>query len=359
MIWDSQTKRHLLQAQGTDFNGSTMAFSPDGHFFACGTVGSDLYLWKVYMGHCVLHQKFASSITSPTPIFSPDSASVITWGDSTIQLWHLEDSAPPTSRGIPQASGQVDPFILKFSPSNGSAAFARPRDNVVTVIESKSGARRLVIDAGMEVYGLNVDDATVTVEGNQKIMVWGLPEECSEPVHTATVADSVRLTALKTMHRGPNYTSISPNLRMIAETWPPNNGSTGWLVISDVETGSELCVVEGACSAPWFSADGRQIWCEVDGGGERGWRIAESSNGGSREINLVPLAESPPESWPLRSSRGCTIADDGRVLGPGGEELVLLPPSWMSNERKTRAWSGPFLVLLHSTLPEPVILDLE
>jgi hypothetical protein len=37
----------------------------------------------------------------------------------------------------------------------------------------------------------------------------------------------------------------------------------------------------------------------------------------------------------------------------------MLPPLWQSFESVDRVWNGKFLALLHGSLPEPVILELE
>ena len=48
------------------------------------------------------------------------------------------------------------------------------------------------------------------------------------------------------------------------------------------------------------------------------------------------------------------IADGGRILGPEGGCLVGGHARGL-----TRVWSGPYLVLLHSSLTESVILKLR
>ena len=43
-----------------------------------------------------------------------------------------------------------NPFIFEFYPDNTSARIARLNGSIVTVIDPKSGARRLVIDTGSQ-----------------------------------------------------------------------------------------------------------------------------------------------------------------------------------------------------------------
>jgi hypothetical protein len=232
---------------------------------------------------------------------------------------------------------------------------------MVTVIGLRSGAQRLVIDTGMEVYGLKVSDNAIAVEGGRKLVVWNLPEKDGPSDGTAaaaTIEDSIWTTTPKALgNRGPKFTSISPDFLIIAETWPGyETGAIGSLAMHDVNTGARIGKAKANCDMPWFSPDGNQIWCEGDIGMEQGWEIVRTS--GSPKIKLVPLAVSPPEDWPWRSSRGYTIADDGWILSREGKQLMWLPPRWRSDERGTRVWSGRFLALLHGTLSDPVVLEL-
>ena len=83
-------------------------------------------------------------------------------------------------------------------------------------------------------------------------------------------------------------------------------------------------------------------------------------NGSTDQVSLGPLLDgNPPENYPWRSSRGCTVTDDGWILDPEGKRLFWLPPDWRSHERGARVWSGQYLVLLHNRLPKPVILELS
>ena len=266
------------------------------------------------------------------------------------QPWPLGNSTTSASN--------KHPFIFAISPDEGSAAFARLSDNTVTVINLRSGATKLVINTGMKVYGLKVSGNKVMVEGDGKLVVCGLPETGASDGITTTERFVQTKAFRAPINCEPGSTSISPNLDMIAKTWLGCGiGTVGSLVIYDTDTGAEIGGVEVDCEVLWFSSDGSQIWCGGDEGKEQGWRIVKTS--GSSKIELVPLAGSPPEGWPWRSSRGYTIANDGWVLSREGKRLICLPPNWRSEEKKTRVWSGRFLALLHSTLSEPVILEMS
>ena len=66
LISDTQNGKLLLEARDGSLQESMMSFSPDGQFFACGTAGPDIYLWKEFPIGYKLHRKLTSSTLSPT-----------------------------------------------------------------------------------------------------------------------------------------------------------------------------------------------------------------------------------------------------------------------------------------------------
>ena len=354
-IFDARNDELLLTSEDASFCGSMIAFSSDGHLFACGTTGPDIYLWEESSTGYTPHQKAASSTLSPVPLFSPDDTSFITWDSSTIQLWLLGGPTDP-----PHINGPPDHFLLDFSPGGGSAVVARRKSNTVAVFDLQAGVQRLTIDTGMEVYGLRVFGDTVVVEGRMEFVTWILPVGDSVPGAVTSVESSIRRTTVRTPRRmQPQSASISPDFLLIAARGSVCRVTDAApLSVRKVSTGEALAMIPAAGDMTWFSQDGSQTWCDGEVGEEQGWRVLKDNGSTQAILDPLPIGN-PPEGYPWRSSRGFTVTDDGWILGPGGERLLWLPPRWMSYERRTRVWSGSYLALLNSTLTEPVILKLE
>ena len=129
------------------------------------------------------------------------------------------------------------------------------------------------------------------------------------------------------------------------------SGTTGEL-LGELEAKSESRDL-----IPWFSPDGCNVWCVNSVGLGYVCRFGGEQNMLERlEHTIGP--EHPPEGYPWGSSR-YQVTEDWWLLGPGRERLLMLPPSWRSEEVIRRVWKGEFLALLHRGLSEPVILELN
>jgi len=359
LIWDARSDKFIRKAKDENFRGSTISFSSDGHFLACGTTGRNIYLWDESPTGYALNQKFTSSALSPIPLFSPDGTSILTWDSSTIKLW--PPGGPPTlaSHGSLHTTSHSEHFILAFSLADGVAAFARGKNNMVTVLDLERGTQRLAIDAHMGVQGLRVVEGTIVVEGLNKVITWTLPAGDSVPGVVMKVEDSVTTTEFEVPQLGrPQSVSILPDgLHIAVRGTGDGPAYPAPLSIYDMSR-SLLARTFAAGDTLWFSRSGSQVWCDGEVGKEQGWRVVKDN--GPTRVSLDPLPiGNPPEGYPWRSSRGFTVTDDWWILSPEGKRLMWMPHRWRSYERKARVWSGPFLALLHDTLPEPVILKLE
>ncbi|KAF9642449.1 hypothetical protein BDM02DRAFT_2236978 [Thelephora ganbajun] len=366
LVWDARGSKFLLESTDVkDYRATSMSFSPDSRFLVCGTENLEIYLWKESPTGYTLHRKLISNTSDFKPLVSPNGESIIAIGGSAIQLWStihsiisLSDVSTPTSQRTD------NPFILGFSPGEALAVIAREEDETVMVLDLKSGIPRLTIDTGMEVYAVGVAGSTVVVVGKGKIVTWSLPAGNGVLNPRANVNDSVLTTTFDhPLFRASEpweSISMSSDLRYIAmpersDLFTLSHDQPFYLY--DVFTGQCLASI-GAdyYSRPRFTMDGREVWF-IDGASHKGWKIIEDDE--SNVIRLEPLSHDQQPSGPTwRSSCHYKVTNDGWVLSPSKKRLLLLPPSWRSDE-EDRVWGGRFLALLGGELPEPVILELE
>ena len=340
-VWGARNSQFLLDSLDVK-SPRQMTFSQDGNFFACGTSDPEFYLWRETPSGYVLHRKLMLNIGTSRPVLSPNGESIITFGDSILQLYRTTD--PTTSTQASQRSGKY--FTVAFSPDESLAAVTRVGDETVTILDLKSDTPRRTIDMGMKIYGLKVGGDSVVVVGEGKIVTCDLPTGNSVRTvafdHPPFPSLSLRSTTL-----------VSPDLQYVAIV----EGSC--LNLYDVPTGRRLTSDPiGPDPNPWFTVGGRQIWCVTDSGEAELWKIVRDSESNGTTLERLDPTAHQPDGFPWRPSRGYSVKDDRWILSPSGKRLLWLPPHWRS-DGWNRMWDGRFLALLDRELPEPVILELE
>jgi len=353
MVWNTQNSKSLLSHPDARFC-PRMSFSSNGLFFACATIELDIYLWKESPSGYTLHGIFVSSAVYPNPLLSPNGESIIAFGGCTIQLWHTKNltTTPSTISTWPPQHNEY--FVLDFSPNGALAAVVRESENLVTVIELKSGTPQLIIDTNMEVYGLRVTGNTIVVLGKWKVITWNLPVGDCVPDARASIKDSTQTINLSSQPQGHvGIGLISPNAQHVAFA------IHSLLYIYSASTGECLGHYKTDRNMPWFTPDSHSVWW-VSSSGEADLEVWTITEDGTRLVFGGPAVdpEHPPGGYPWVSSCGYQTTNDGWVLGPDGKRLLMLPPPWKS-QGKCQVWNGPFLALLYSTLPEPIILELD
>jgi len=376
LVWDSQTSKPLLDCTDTGFH-PTISFSSDGHFLAHSTKRSGIYLWKDSPTGYILQDTLASYIAHSNLLLSPNGESIIAFGSRTICLWQTKSFTTTPSRILAQGLQDTQDFLLDFSPDGNLAVVARisendqekqdpkynnPENNTVMVLNPNSGIPWLTIDVGMKVYGLHVTRNTVLVVDSSKVIAWNLPAGDCNPNIRMGVEDSSWTTNLDDSPPGKgNYVhgaSISPDSCHIAIITGTNNTpmhSDPLLSVYSALTG--VCLMYTSTffgGTPWFTPDGHNIWSVGETVQEK---YALGAGHGLRWVH-GSFNRHPPKGSLWESSHGYQVTDDWWVLDPDGKQLLMLPPPWRSY-LVHRVWKGQFLVLLHGTLLEPVILDLQ
>ena len=359
LVWDAQHLKTLLDFNDIE-NPRNTSFSPDGHFFVCGTEGLEFYLWKESPGGYLLHQKIIPSTRSTKQVISPDGGSIVGFGGSTVQLWHTTHS--PTSPPCILAQDcqhLCTDFILEFSPGKELAAVTRQLENTVTVLNLMSGNPQLIIDTGMEVYAMRVTRSTIVVTDGRKIVAWNLPVEGCTLSARAGIQSSAWTTVIEcSAPPGSGQSiSISSDLNHLAI-----KRLFEYPCIHDIHTGKLLMVAgDGGGSvmelAVGFTLDGYGVWSGADEGVDQ-WKIVKDSSSVINKLDYLRSTEEPPGGFPWKSSCGYQVTDDGWILSPSRKRHLWLPHHWQSDKRG-RVWSGNFLALRYGELPEAVILELE
>jgi len=352
LIWDARDSKILLNFVGSGPLGG-LSFSSDGRFFACGSRGQGVHLWKESPTGYVLHQKLVSRSADDwiTPYLSPDGESMITSKLRETQLWHTTGPIDPPPSVPPQPANRTD-FVLAFSPDKSFIATGRLGGEIAAIVDLKSGDLRLMIDTGMVVCDLGVTGSTAIVVGEGKIVTWNLPAGDCVLNAEANIHDSVRTIVFDHPPPPPgwlHFASISPDFNHLAITREEDRG--GGVDIYDASTGEHLFGIPTSdMTPPWFTRDGREVWCDSN-------EQKIIMGGGSDVIRVEPVGRDAPSGGHLwESAHGHEITDDGWILDSRKKRVMWLPHNWRVERR--RRWDGRFLVLFGRELPEPVIIEM-
>ena len=367
VVWDTLHHKALLHSADAK-NPRAMSFSPEGHFFLCGTISREFYIWKESPTGYLLHQKLVSGASRPTPYISLNGESVISSSGQILQLWHTKKS--PTS--IQTAHCQHKRFLIGFSSDESLVAFTQTLSSTVTVLDTKSGNPWLVIDTDAPTCGLRMTEGQILVVCKGKVITWDLPARNSAFNPMRDTNDSVQTIALKLpQHVVFLQASISPNLDYVAfgtgittkeplsiysmhsreklATVPPDGYILGYR--SGYRPGYRPGYKVG------FTQNGHEVWC-ADEVTLNQWEIVKEN--GSNAITLKRLNKDAEVlcGLPWLSSHGYQVTHDGWILGSNGKCLLWLPHHWRPDKRVERVWSGKFLAVWNDNSSEPYILEM-
>ena len=383
-VWSIQDSKFLLDS--TVPSSWDIFFSPDGQFLVyitCNPPSSsrEIILLKGSQTGYILHKRLMSNLKVTKPLISPDGGSIIAIGLEAIQLWHTMDS--PTL--LPASSKNPSPFIVEFSPDQALVAIVRLEDEIVTVLEVKSGIPKLLIDTSMGVYGLGITRNSIVAIGDGKIVTWDLPvggHILNLRVDTTNSVQTVTFNHRQFNNEGIPTALVSPNLHyMIVKDKRlgmdrQTSKEAYALYLYDIPTGKHLGFVPvDHDGTPWFTLDGCEVKCLQRSGMKR-WKIIEDSESNITKLEYLKLSQSQPGGSPWQSSLGYQLVDDQWIFNSNGKRLFWLPHYWrlysntwffgsLQNERiydwrlRNRTWCSQFLALLHGELSEAVILELE
>ena len=353
-VWDAQHSRTLLEC--TEDHVCMMSFSADGHLFAYVVdLGEGVRVWKESATGYELHQQLPPGAYPVAHlVLSPSGKSIIMARPAI----HLLSTADPTllRSTVPTQSSKWS-NILAFSTDEPLVAIARKWGNIITVVDLKSDYQRLAVQTGTGIEVLGVAGSILIAADRVNMIAWAIPT--GDRVCNAWVnrSNSVWTAILDQPGLSPTilFASASISLGRNHIAVASCHQGPGYLTIYDTSTGEYLGGIELGEGTPQFTPDGREVWV-VGPHSARGWAIVEKERSGLVVLEPLESTARPPVFRRRSSSREHHV-HDGWVLNSAQERILWLPNHWRSEELD-REWSGRFLGLLHSDLPEAVILEL-
>ena len=358
IILNVQDSKTLLSTQvAQQLHTQSNHFSPDGHFFACGTSEGRICIWKntpvSYVPWSTLQPQFPFNRFS----FSPTAISILAWGPTGIQLLHPENSASSQSPNETKPHSQYENHLVACSTDGKHIVIAQQKDNVVTVFDPLFGTPLWTIQVGVVIQDIKVVGNVLFVTDSHGLFSWNLGAgEIGYHTGGATVYDNIGIA-----HDADNLV-LSNGCSHIAFSV----GRTVFLY--DIQAQETLVeyVMDGMVTNIQFSQDG--CWLG----------IFSNIEGSNRDTDIYFTTLKMVEDWHLvdvttklladkwswtsvfRSPYGYRIGSTSEWVTDSKDNHILwLPPNWRTKHGLDVSWDGDFLALVGSHHKRPIIIELQ
>ena len=320
-------------------------FSFDGCFFACGTEEFEICIWKNtsvnYMPWCNLWPRLPFNGFS----FSPTKSSILTWGETGIQLLEPSDHLAIISPKKPKHYQWCKNHLVAYSANGTHIAIAQKEDSVITFLDAYLNTPNQLFNTNMPILDIKIVNNTIFVAGKDMLVKWHL--EMGRIVYGSH--SIVMATGL------PNAT-LSGDCLYIAFVDPDE------VILYNIQAQRILCRYQpdDYPSDPRFSPDGHKLWltCEDIYCAFSSPYLVEFEIGEDGNVTIKDLGDT--WSWVNIFSHGWEVRCGSEwVVDSRGNKLLWLPLSWRPKQHECIRWDGNFLALVDSHHPEPIIIEFQ
>ena len=351
-----QTKagQHLYRPQG--------CFSPDGCFFACGTEGQEVHIWKNTPTGYVPWNTIVPRLPSNGFSFSASGTSILSWGPEGTQLLDQDNHLNPPSPDKTVSAHRRRKHLVAYSSDSTRIATAQQEGSVIVILDPLSGTPRQSIDTNTQIRDIGIVDDTIHVMDAHGLISWHL-----EAAGTAwDIRDARRVAVeLATHTRGGDVERmvLSHNCSQIAF----NIGETVFLYDVKAREIVDKRTMDDEVTDIQFSPDGHHLCVTTIVGIYNGYErpsihcFVKLEVGEDRRFTSV-TKEFLQDEWSkdslLRPHNGyCIGSGSDWVEDSGGSKVLWLPTSWRTEHGLGARWSGNFLAIVGGHNTAPVIVE--
>jgi len=370
VILDVRDSRILLQIKAAQSPFIPPGhFSPDGHFFVCGTEESRICVWENGSTDYEPWSNLRPRLLFEGLAFSPTTSSILTWGQQGIQV--LNPGGRSAFLSSDEAGYHHDRrnHLVAYSVDGALTATTRQKDHVIKILDNLSGSPHRFIDTGMEILDIKIVDNTICMASSCGLVWWdletgrrarGVQDVIDRTIviefttnHLALSHDcsQIALVIQKTelylwreglppvpvpLHNPKVRTSTSNKpLDIISIRSSPNQRGL-WLLASE--------------STRRFTTDELRTWY---------FPVELEMLGDGSISNVTGKSSTSPWPWVDLFSCGYKIGIGSKewVVDPEGRKVLWLPPSWRAKDVEDVRWNDNFLAFLHSRHPDPIIIQ--
>ena len=322
-------------------------FSSDGCFFACGTEGFEICVWKNTSANYVLWCNLWPRLPFNGFSFSPTKSSILTWGEMGIQLLEPSNSLIIPSSKKPKHHQQCKNHLVAYFADGAYIAMVQQEECVITILDTLLNTPMQSFDTRMPILDIKTNNSTIFVVGRDTLVKWCL--EMGKIVY-----DSGSIV----MATGWSRATLSGDCSHIAFT----NGEEVLLYDIQAQTALHRYTANVFVSDIRFSPDGHKLWftcvdvycCDCDFNSYLvELEVEEDGNAITKELR---------GRWPWVNlfSHGQRIEWGSEwVIDSRGAKLLWLPLSWRTRIEECVRWDGNFLAFVDGHHPVPIIIKFQ
>ena len=362
VILDVKDSKVLLQAQpgGSPTGGE---FSPNGCFFICGARWEEIHIWENTSDGYVPWSVHKPRFRWDGFLCSPNSISIMCWGDNGIQLLHLGSSLGSMYSDEPHHQ-RYENHLVAYSADQTHIATLRERGGTITVLDL-SDATQQSINTDVDIWDIRIVNDTIFAIDGKRLFSWHFAT--GEQIDDASSTES-KSTTLHA-HLGSGSAVLSNDCSQVAFVIQGHGfNPRGAVFLYDIEAQKVVAnhTMDGAVIHIWFSSDGHQLWSIVQlSTQEKCYTCCCMELGDAEDPCITNITTEHLEGeWsldtlfrpPLEHRIIGTMSD--WVYGPRGH-VLWLPPNWRTWKGLNARWDGNFLALLGQQLPDPIIIEFQ
>ena len=367
VILDVRDSRVLLEASAAQspFIPSG-CFSPDGHFFACGTEEPRVRVWENRTTCYGSWSNLKPRLPFKELSFSPTASSILAWGQRGIQLLNPGNQSTFLSPDGAEHHHKSRSHLVAYSADRTLIATARRTNHVIKILDALSGTLRQLIDTGMEILDIKIVDNTICTASSCGVVRWDLgtgggAHGARDVINRPTVIDpavnqlslfrdrsnialAVQGTDLYLWREGPPPIKFSLRHPGILEFIPDPHEIVD---IRSPPNQDGLLLLTHAFLTHTSPPDLLfYLLMKLE--------IAEGAGFAS-----VVESFDCPWSWVDLFSRGYSVGIGSKewLVDHNGRKLLWLPPSWRTKNAEDVRWDNNFLAFLDGHHPDPIIIQ--
>jgi WD40 repeat protein/serine/threonine protein kinase len=268
-VWDAQTGQEILTIKGTS-RVYGLAFSPDGKRLASSSNDDrTVQVWDAQTGQELLTIRGTGRVWGVA--FSPDGKRLVSSGE-TLRVWNAQTDQKPLTLKMNDSQAVAS---VAFSP-DGKRLASASWDQTVKVSDTQTGK---------ELLTLKVDNTQRIVcvayspDGKRLASQSKDSQGLTVKVWDAQTGQELLSFKYGTSHSGRNRSlAFSPDGKRLATTGGMRNvNGSGYVKVSDAQTGQELLTLKGMNSvlSVAFSPDGKRL----ASGSDEGAKVWDAQSG--------------------------------------------------------------------------------